>query len=212
MKTTLFLLLTLMLGLTASVALVADSDTKDDDEQYEKHAIEQTGDSSWLLRLFGNAEAAAPSAWQRDPSFNAYQSECGDCHMAYPPDMLPKQSWRNLMTGLDDHFGDNAELDAATAAEISDFLKRHANGRMKGSKGSKGSKWLSGMRMPAQTASRITETPWFRAQHHEIPARMVQNNPDIRSYSRCDACHANAASGSFNEHDVRIPGYGRWDD
>ena len=37
-----------------------------------------------------------------------YQEECGSCHMAYPPGLLPGRSWEKLMTGLADHFGENA--------------------------------------------------------------------------------------------------------
>jgi hypothetical protein len=66
--------------------------------------------------------------------------------------------------------------------------------------------------MQAGYPLRISQTRWFRAQHHEIPVKMVSNNPGIGNFSRCDACHTRSAQGSFNEHEVRIPGYGRWDD
>ena len=42
----------------------------------------------------------------------AYEEECGSCHMAYPPGLLPGVSWQRLMAELDNHFGDNAEIDA----------------------------------------------------------------------------------------------------
>ena len=51
-----------------------------------------------------------------------YKEECGSCHMAYPPGLLPAISWQKVMAGLEDHFGDNAELDTATRQTISDFL------------------------------------------------------------------------------------------
>ena len=59
---------------------------------------------------------------------------------------------------------------------------------------------------------RISETDYFRGQHHEIPAKMVVGNPDVGGFSRCEACHRGAEQGDFDEHGVRIPGYGRWDD
>jgi len=37
-----------------------------------------------------------------------YRSECGDCHMPYPAGLLPAASWRRIMNGLEDHFGDHA--------------------------------------------------------------------------------------------------------
>ncbi len=51
-----------------------------------------------------------------------YMEECGSCHMAYSPAMLPSSSWMKLMSGLDNHFGDNAELDAETENSITDLL------------------------------------------------------------------------------------------
>jgi hypothetical protein len=59
---------------------------------------------------------------------------------------------------------------------------------------------------------RITETDYFLGQHHEIPAKMVTGNPEVKSFSRCAACHTQADQGSFNEHQVRVPGYGRFED
>ena len=56
----------------------------------------------------------------------AWQQECGSCHLAYPPTLLPKASWQGLMTGLDDHFGENASLDPATRTDILRFLEAHA--------------------------------------------------------------------------------------
>ena len=34
--------------------------------------------------------------------------ECGECHMAFQPALLPAESWRRIMTGLSDHFGEDA--------------------------------------------------------------------------------------------------------
>jgi hypothetical protein len=41
---------------------------------------------------------------------------------------------------------------------------------------------------------------------------MVTGNPEVVSFSRCETCHRGAEQGDFDEHGVRIPGYGRWDD
>ena len=53
----------------------------------------------------------------------AWQQECASCHIAYSPAFLPKASWRRLMGGLDQHFGENASLDPATQADILRFLE-----------------------------------------------------------------------------------------
>jgi hypothetical protein len=144
----------------------------------------------------------------RDPGYAQYQTECGDCHMAYPPALLPAASWEGVMAGLADHFGDNAELDSATSREISAFLVRNAADRARGEYAERTRRATRDRTPPL----RITQTDYFRGQHHEIPASMVTANSDVGSFSRCEACHGRADQGIFEEHEVRIPGHGRWDD
>ncbi len=150
-------------------------------------------------------EARLDVAPVTDPS---YRNECGSCHMAYPPGLLPGRSWNRLMDGLADHFGDNAELDAATAAKVRAYLTANAADK------SNYRRSLAMMRsLPAAaTPLRISETPYFQRKHDEVPARLVSGNPKVRSFANCQACHVSAPKGIFNEHDVKIPGHGRWDD
>src|SRR4051812_22331997 len=56
----------------------------------------------------------------------AWKKECGACHMAFQPELLPARSWTALMAGLDNHFGENASLDAATSQAILAYLQAHA--------------------------------------------------------------------------------------
>jgi len=136
-----------------------------------------------------------------------YQEECGGCHFAYQPGLLPAASWDRLMNGLADHFGENAELDADTGAQVRANLVANAADRVNTGRSPGIAKSLRG-----DAPLRITETLYFRRQHDEIPARAVVDNPEIGSFSRCDACHTGAGDGSYDEHAVRIPGSGRWDD
>ncbi len=136
-----------------------------------------------------------------------YQEECSGCHFVYQPGLLPAASWQRLMNGLADHFGENAELDADTAAQLSDYLVANAADRVSTGRSPGIANSLRG-----DAPLRITETVYFRRQHDEIPARVVADNPEIGSFSRCDACHTGAGDGSYDEHTVRIPGWGRWDD
>lgn len=137
-----------------------------------------------------------------------YDDECGSCHMAYPPGLLPAISWEKVMAGLEDHFGDNAELDTETQSSISRHLLSNSADRSRYRRSQSFSRSINLNNVPV----RITDTPYFRHEHHEIPMRMVTANPEVKSFSQCNACHRHAQQGSFNEHDVHIPGYGRWDD
>jgi hypothetical protein len=147
-------------------------------------------------------------AYMSDSGYVLYKSECGDCHLAYPPSMLPAAAWEGVMGSLADHFGDNAELDVATADRIGAFLSDNAAGKARSEYGERTKRAVRRGAPPL----RITQTDYFRGQHHEIPAKIVTGNAAVGSFSRCDACHVDAEKGDFSEHRVRIPGVGRWDD
>ncbi|MBI3478956.1 MAG: diheme cytochrome c [Nitrosomonadales bacterium] len=119
-----------------------------------------------------------------------WKQECSNCHIAYVPGLLPAESWRKLMAGLDKHFGSDATLDASDAKEITAYLVDNASNRWR-----------------APTAPlRITESAWFKSKHdsHEIsPA--VWKNPRVKSPANCQACHSGAEKGDFSEDKVRIP-------
>lgn len=132
-----------------------------------------------------------------------YLEECGSCHMAYPPQLLPSESWHKMMQGLEDHFGENAELDSATSQAIENYLTQ-ASGS--------GSYKKMLRNLGNKSPLRITELPYFIHEHDEIPSRFIRGNDKISSLSQCNACHQKAERGQFDEDDVTIPGFGRWDD
>lgn len=140
----------------------------DDDDHYERRS-------------------KSPVAAQTNAKF---QQECSACHIAYAPRLLPAESWRKVMSGLDKHFGSDASLDAKDNKEITNFLVKNSSSR--------GS--ASGAPL------RITESTWFKRQHdaHEInPA--VWKRPSVKSPANCGACHPRADRGNFNEHEIEIP-------
>ena len=131
---------------------------------------------------------AAASERSGSPPPAAWRSECGSCHVAYPPRLLPASSWRTLMASLDRHFGADASLDAVTSAAILAYLEANA-GRDEGG-------------YPPLT--RITETRRFRHKHAEI-ASAVWTRQAVGSRANCSACHRGAEQGDFSERAVRIP-------
>ncbi len=145
------------------------------------------------------------SLTSRDKTYN---DECAACHFAYPPGLLPARSWERIMATLDNHFGENAELDPATRNKITEYLRSHAADQNPG----RFSRSLLRSIGHDKTPLRITETPFFRYVHHEVPTHMVTGNDKVRSFSNCTACHRIADKGVFSEESVRIPGYGFWED
>ena len=137
-----------------------------------------------------------------------YVKECGGCHFAYQPGLLPERSWRKVMTQLKDHFGDNAELPAPTYDQVLAYLlansAEHGNYR-------RSEKILHSI-AAKDVPDRITDTPYIRHQHNELPVKLVKGNDKVGSLSNCAACHTKADQGSFREGEIRIPGRGRWGD
>jgi hypothetical protein len=138
--------------------------------------------------LIADAMASGRSAL---PATNAaYQTECGSCHVAYPPQLLAAPAWQRILQGLDRHFGVDASVDAPTATTIGAFLDANAQ--------------RAGGKRFDPAAVRITETPWFRHEHGEI-APAVWQRAAVRTPANCGACHPQAERGRFSERDVRIP-------
>ena len=152
----------------------------------------------WLIIAFGlliNHDLAHGTP----PANERLQAECGSCHVAYPPNLLPAPAWRRMMARLGKHFGSDASLDAGTAAEIAVFLERNAG---------------TGKRGADSGTLRITETAWFKRKHDHVWYRRdrdtivavpIWTNARIQSAANCSACHPGAERGDFNERAVRIP-------
>jgi len=146
-----------------------------------------------LIALFGIALPASADDDRNAPGpplLPKYQQECASCHVAYPPGLLPAESWRRLMAGLPRHFGVDASLDAPTLGAISAWLAANA-GTFKRVR-------------EAPPEDRITRSAWFVRKHDEVSAT-VWKRPTVKSPANCTACHAQADQGDFNEHRVRIP-------
>lgn len=137
-----------------------------------------------------------------------YVEECGSCHFAFQPGLLPARSWTKMMGNLEDHFDENAELDSADTQQILNYLVAGGSDKSNYRRSQKINRSISRNSTPL----RISETPYFIRKHDELPARYVQGNPKVVSISNCETCHTTAARGSFSERDINIPGYGAWDD
>lgn len=148
--------------------------------------------------LFASGDEASHAL---PPVGNAkWQAECTSCHTLYHPALLPERSWLKLMTGLDNHFGENASLDAATQKEISDFLAQHAADRSNHHRARKIAQSIA----PAAEPLRISETAYFIHKHDEIGSE-IWKRKSIGSKANCSACHPDADKGNFDEHRIRIP-------
>ena len=119
-----------------------------------------------------------------------YTTECGSCHIAFAPALLPAASWARIMSGLSRHYGSDASLDPAAVTRITGWLAANA-----------GTARRAGEEPPQD---RISQSRWFLREHRKVGSD-VWARPSIRSAANCTACHAQASEGDFNEHHVRIP-------
>ncbi len=159
--------------------------------------------SDWMLSISRHKEF--------NPVKNAtYSEECGSCHFAYPPGLLPSQSWEKLLNAkaLENHFGENAELEADTLREVRAFARENAADKSYYKRARK----IAVATENGEAPLRITEVRYIKRKHHEIPEKMVKGNKDVKSLSYCDACHTQAKNAVFDEETVRIPNYPDWED
>lgn len=141
-------------------------------------------------------------------SHQGYRDECGSCHMAYQPGFLPQRSWVKIMGNLEDHFGESAEIDGPVQQQLRGYLMDNAADHSD----YKRSKAIVRSLAYNEAPLKISETRYFLRKHDELPIQLVQQNPEVESFSRCEVCHTEADKGSYDEDRVRIPGYGQWDD
>ena len=138
-----------------------------------------------------------------------YLEECGACHYAYPPGLLPARSWEALLTAdaLRKHFGVNAELDDDTLKVIHDYAVDNAADKS----WYKRSRKIAVATEDGPTPLRITGLRYISRKHQAIPEKMIKGNKGVKSLSFCDKCHTQAAKGIFDADTVNIPNYPDWD-
>lgn len=132
------------------------------------------------------------------PKNFTWELECSSCHMAFHPSLLPAKSWGAIMSGLGQHFGEDASLDATATKEITDYLVSHS-----------AETWDS------QAANRfrnidpahpleITATQFWTRMHHDISPTIFSSKA-VGAKQNCSACHQDAASGMFAPQSISIP-------
>ena len=134
------------------------------------------------------------------PANATWNSECGSCHQAFHPSLLPARSWEALLEGQSDHFGDDLALDTAAATELREFARRNAAESVLTE-----AAWKINRSTPAGEAPlRITETKYWKRKHRDI-GDDVWRMPTVRIKANCAACHFDAERGTFEDAAMRVP-------
>jgi hypothetical protein len=130
----------------------------------------------------------------------AYRKECGTCHMAYPPQLLPARSWERVMGSLDAHFGESARLDGATHAAISAYLVQNAADGVNNAESIAVMKSIRAGDAP----ERITKVPFIEGLHAAVLDPRWNGTPRPKTLAECPVCHYRAESGDFFERRFKV--------
>jgi len=128
-----------------------------------------------------------------------YKEQCGACHFAYQPALLPSGSWLKILSGLEDHNGEEVVVGEENKKTISKYLEENSAEYSSTKRARKIIQSLDG-----QTPNRITEVPYLRRKHHEIKEDVFKRE-SIGSRSNCTACHSTAERGVYEDDYVHIP-------
>lgn len=134
-------------------------------------------------RSTGSARAAAIAALESvDPvpanlqfAAEVYLEKCSACHLALPPEVLPSESWRQILTNPQDHY--SVSLDLITPEILSiwgylrDFSRAIADGEAE--------------------PYRVADSRFFKALHPRVEF------PETPSPRNCATCHSRAAEFDF---------------
>jgi cytochrome b len=134
------------------------------------------------------------------PDDPLWREECGSCHLAFHPNLLPSRSWQRLIAEQGRHFGTDLALDAATADAVLAFLVRNAAENSPTEAAFKISRSIP----KDVTPLRITETPYWVVKHGDI-RDADWRSPQVKSRTACAACHLDAEAGTFEDAAMRIP-------
>lgn len=148
--------------------------------------------ATFAIVFIGNTALADDDNRARTPLLPKYQQECGACHVAYPPGLLPAASWPRIMNHLQRHYGTDASVDPATLKALSVWLNANAG------------TYKRVREDPPE--DRITRSAWFVRKHNEREvAPATWKLAAVKTAANCAACHTQAEKGSFSEREIRIP-------
>ena len=129
-----------------------------------------------------------------------FANECGSCHITYPPFLLPKKSWTLMMSGLENHFGDDASIDKATNHSILAFLKQNSaeNSTHQAALGI-----LKSLKDDNGTIA-ITKTPFWKKRHKKVSKDLFASK-EVKSRANCKACHTDIQNGLIENDLINLP-------
>jgi cytochrome b len=132
-----------------------------------------------------------------EPLDPVYARECGACHTPHHPSLAPAATWRAIMSGLENHFGENAALSPEQTERLAAYLNVNA-----------AETWdtrpANMLRRPnPKEPLRITAAGAWPRIHRHIPDEVFKSKP-IGGKLNCSHCHGDAETGLFAPRAISI--------
>jgi hypothetical protein len=128
-----------------------------------------------------------------------YREQCGSCHFAYQPALLPSGSWGKILSRLADHNEESVVIEESDIKIIKEYLEKNAAEHSSAKRAIKILKSLDG-----QKPEKITDVPYIRRKHDDVKEDVFKRE-SIGSPANCVACHTTAEDGVYEDDNVRIP-------
>jgi cytochrome b len=134
------------------------------------------------------------------PDHALWREECGACHLAFHPSLLPARSWQLLMKEQSSHFAEDLFLEPEAIDDIEKFLVENAAEQAPTEAAWKIDQSIAKTKVPL----RITESQYWLDKHQWITSQ-VWDDPIVNGKVNCMACHLDADEGTFEDAAMRIP-------
>lgn len=129
-----------------------------------------------------------------------YLEECGACHFAYQPEWLPQRSWKKIIGGLKQHFGEEIELSPGRTRILTRYVMQNSADLSKAAR----AKMAMASLPQTETPIRVMDIPYIHQKHQKISADVIARK-SIRSFANCEACHISARGGMYIQKHINIP-------
>jgi hypothetical protein len=127
-----------------------------------------------------------------------YVKECGACHDAHAPSLLPAASWAGIMSSLGDHFGEDASVGPQIARSIAAWLAENSAETFDTEAAHRF------RAVSAESPYRVTTSPYWIRKHAAIPPDVFRRQR-VKSKVNCSGCHGDAGLGRFDDQAISIP-------
>ena len=155
------------------------------------------------LNGYVNATDEKPYQPFKGPSLamnELWNEECGACHLAFHPSLLPARSWQQLFKQQEDHFQEDLMLDEETLAELMAYASDNAAEHKQTEAAWKINRSIK----KEQSPLRVTSVEYWKEKHSNV-AEAVWKQETVKSKTNCGACHFDAEQGTFQDSAMKIP-------